>query len=164
MELLQNADDAGASRVCLMLDAAHHPTNSVLGPEMAIWQVCLYTHTYTPITYSLWPFVPICEVVCPRVHRAASATRVTAALAPLLLATPGPSAGGLQRRCVQPGRLLRHRPHRPRRQAVPRFEHRPLWPGIQCGAMCDCMFWGVGFNLVRCGIQCGAMCACVFGV
>jgi hypothetical protein len=39
MELLQNADDAGASRVCLMLDAASHPTDSVLGPEMAMWQV-----------------------------------------------------------------------------------------------------------------------------
>jgi len=38
MELLQNADDAGASRVCLMLDSAQHPTNSVLGPEMAVWQ------------------------------------------------------------------------------------------------------------------------------
>lgn len=39
MELLQNADDAGATRLCLALDGAHHPTHSILGPGMALWQV-----------------------------------------------------------------------------------------------------------------------------
>ncbi|KAL6760936.1 hypothetical protein V8C86DRAFT_1785830, partial [Haematococcus lacustris] len=38
MELLQNADDAGAGRLSLMLDAVQHPANSVLGPAMAQWQ------------------------------------------------------------------------------------------------------------------------------
>lgn len=31
MELLQNADDAGATRVAFCLDEAQYPTNSILG-------------------------------------------------------------------------------------------------------------------------------------
>ena len=37
--LLQNADDAGASSLTLMLDLTTYPANSILGPAMAMWQV-----------------------------------------------------------------------------------------------------------------------------
>ena len=38
LELLQNADDAGASEVALMLDATSYATDSILGPAMSSWQ------------------------------------------------------------------------------------------------------------------------------
>lgn len=38
LELLQNADDAGAHELALMLDCDTHPTDSVLSPRMACWQ------------------------------------------------------------------------------------------------------------------------------
>lgn len=38
MELLQNADDAGASSLTLLLDDASYPTASILAPAMAAWQ------------------------------------------------------------------------------------------------------------------------------
>lgn len=38
MELVQNADDAGASKVAFLLDARQHGTSSVLGPGMVAWQ------------------------------------------------------------------------------------------------------------------------------
>lgn len=34
MELLQNADDAGASKMSLLLDCMQYPVNSILGPSM----------------------------------------------------------------------------------------------------------------------------------
>ncbi|KAF7808226.1 sacsin isoform X2 [Senna tora] len=37
-ELVQNAEDAGASEVILLLDKSHYGTSSVLSPEMADWQ------------------------------------------------------------------------------------------------------------------------------
>lgn len=39
MELLQNADDAGATQFKLMLDTRQHPIRSILGPGMAALQV-----------------------------------------------------------------------------------------------------------------------------
>lgn len=39
LELIQNADDAGASCVSFLLDASSYPTDSLLGPAMASWQV-----------------------------------------------------------------------------------------------------------------------------
>eukprot|EP00884_Botryococcus_braunii_P020227 jgi/Botrbrau1/6889/Bobra.67_3s0008.1 len=45
MELIQNADDAGAREVRFLLDRRTHPANSVLGPNMAQWQgpaLCCY--------------------------------------------------------------------------------------------------------------------------
>lgn len=38
MELVQNADDAGATNVKFMLDQSHYPDGSLLGPKMAQWQ------------------------------------------------------------------------------------------------------------------------------
>eukprot|EP00955_Chlamydomonas_euryale_P002457 26706-Chlamydomonas_euryale.AAC.1 len=38
LELLQNADDAGASELSLMLDTTSYPADSTLGPGMAGWQ------------------------------------------------------------------------------------------------------------------------------
>lgn len=38
LELVQNADDAGAGRVSFMLDMRQHGTASILGPAMAPWQ------------------------------------------------------------------------------------------------------------------------------
>lgn len=38
LELLQNADDAGATRTAFVLDARRHPARSVLGPGMACAQ------------------------------------------------------------------------------------------------------------------------------
>ncbi|KXZ55127.1 hypothetical protein GPECTOR_3g279 [Gonium pectorale] len=38
MELLQNADDAGATSLELMLDTTSYPTASILAPAMAVWQ------------------------------------------------------------------------------------------------------------------------------
>ena len=38
MELLQNADDAGAGELALMLDTTDYPSDSILGPGMAPWQ------------------------------------------------------------------------------------------------------------------------------
>jgi hypothetical protein len=35
LELLQNADDAGASRAAFLLDGRTHGTSSLLGPSMA---------------------------------------------------------------------------------------------------------------------------------
>lgn len=37
-ELIQNAEDAGASEVVFLLDKAHYGTSSILSPEMADWQ------------------------------------------------------------------------------------------------------------------------------
>lgn len=37
-ELIQNADDAGATKVCLCLDRRHHPTDSLLSDELSHWQ------------------------------------------------------------------------------------------------------------------------------
>lgn len=37
-ELIQNADDAGASEVNLLLDRATHGASSLMGPRMASWQ------------------------------------------------------------------------------------------------------------------------------
>nr|XP_043609454.1 sacsin [Erigeron canadensis] len=37
-ELIQNADDAGATKVCLCLDRRTHGTDSLLSPELAQWQ------------------------------------------------------------------------------------------------------------------------------
>jgi sacsin len=38
MEMLQNADDAGATELKLLLDSTFYPTDSTLGPGMANWQ------------------------------------------------------------------------------------------------------------------------------
>ncbi|GLI60510.1 hypothetical protein VaNZ11_002673 [Volvox africanus] len=38
MELLQNADDAGATSLELMLDDTTYPSGSILSPAMAVWQ------------------------------------------------------------------------------------------------------------------------------
>jgi sacsin len=38
LELVQNADDAGASKAAFLLDARQHGTSSLLGPGMAAWQ------------------------------------------------------------------------------------------------------------------------------
>lgn len=37
-ELIQNADDAGATRVCLCLDQRNHPCGSLLSPKLGEWQ------------------------------------------------------------------------------------------------------------------------------
>ncbi|KAL8224267.1 hypothetical protein R6Q57_019742 [Mikania cordata] len=37
-ELIQNADDAGATKVCLCLDRRSHDTSSLLSPKLAQWQ------------------------------------------------------------------------------------------------------------------------------
>ncbi|XP_071734151.1 uncharacterized protein [Rutidosis leptorrhynchoides] len=37
-ELIQNADDAGATKVCLCLDRRSHATSSLLSPNLAQWQ------------------------------------------------------------------------------------------------------------------------------
>ncbi|XP_057820319.2 uncharacterized protein LOC131033191 isoform X2 [Cryptomeria japonica] len=37
-ELVQNADDAGASEVCFLLDKTQYGTSSILSPQMADWQ------------------------------------------------------------------------------------------------------------------------------
>lgn len=37
-ELIQNADDAGATKVCLCLDRRSHGTESLLSSELAQWQ------------------------------------------------------------------------------------------------------------------------------
>ncbi|KAG5531749.1 hypothetical protein RHMOL_Rhmol09G0098400 [Rhododendron molle] len=37
-ELVQNADDAGATRVCLCLDRRRHGYDSLLSPGLAQWQ------------------------------------------------------------------------------------------------------------------------------
>lgn len=37
-ELVQNADDAGATEVSFMLDCRDYGTSSLLGPKMADWQ------------------------------------------------------------------------------------------------------------------------------
>lgn len=37
-ELIQNADDAGATKVCLCLDRRSHATTSLLSPKLAQWQ------------------------------------------------------------------------------------------------------------------------------
>lgn len=34
MELLQNADDAGATEMSFLLDCVQYPTNSIYGPSM----------------------------------------------------------------------------------------------------------------------------------
>ncbi len=39
MELLQNADDAGATSLELLLDDTTYPSGSILSPAMAVWQV-----------------------------------------------------------------------------------------------------------------------------
>ncbi|KAL2612990.1 hypothetical protein R1flu_024682 [Riccia fluitans] len=51
-ELVQNADDAGASEVSFLLDKAQYGTSSVLSPRMAEWQgaalYCLNNSVFTP--------------------------------------------------------------------------------------------------------------------
>ncbi|THU63893.1 hypothetical protein C4D60_Mb01t20640 [Musa balbisiana] len=37
-ELIQNADDAGATRICLCLDRRSHGAESLLSPNLAQWQ------------------------------------------------------------------------------------------------------------------------------
>lgn len=37
-ELIQNADDAGATKVCFCLDRRTHRTDSLLSPKLAQWQ------------------------------------------------------------------------------------------------------------------------------
>ncbi|CAM6095372.1 unnamed protein product [Calypogeia fissa] len=50
-ELVQNADDAGASEVCFLLDKTQYGTSSVLSPRMAEWQgaalYCLNNSVFT---------------------------------------------------------------------------------------------------------------------
>lgn len=38
LELMQNADDAGATEASFLLDTATYPANSILGPTMSAWQ------------------------------------------------------------------------------------------------------------------------------
>jgi len=38
LELVQNADDAGATKAAFLLDLRQHGTSSLLGPGMAAWQ------------------------------------------------------------------------------------------------------------------------------
>lgn len=38
LELVQNADDAGATKAAFLLDMRQHGTSSLLGPGMAAWQ------------------------------------------------------------------------------------------------------------------------------
>lgn len=38
LELVQNADDAGAHKAAFLLDARQYGTSSLLGPGMAAWQ------------------------------------------------------------------------------------------------------------------------------
>lgn len=38
LELVQNADDAGATKAAFLLDMRQHGTASLLGPGMAAWQ------------------------------------------------------------------------------------------------------------------------------
>lgn len=40
MELLQNADDAGATQVALMLDLEQYPTDSILGQHLSLLGLC----------------------------------------------------------------------------------------------------------------------------
>lgn len=51
-ELVQNADDAGASEVIFLLDKTHYGTSSVLSPEMADWQgpalYCFNSSVFSP--------------------------------------------------------------------------------------------------------------------
>lgn len=51
-ELLQNAEDAGASEVTFLLDKTHYGTSSVLSPEMADWQgpalYCFNNSVFSP--------------------------------------------------------------------------------------------------------------------
>ncbi|KAK9798935.1 hypothetical protein WJX73_003884 [Symbiochloris irregularis] len=47
LELVQNADDAGATEVAFMLDEESYGTNSILGPNMSHWQgpaLCCYNN------------------------------------------------------------------------------------------------------------------------
>ncbi|KAK9106331.1 hypothetical protein Syun_022342 [Stephania yunnanensis] len=51
-ELVQNAEDAGASEVIFLLDKTHYGTSSVLSPEMAEWQgpalYCFNSSIFSP--------------------------------------------------------------------------------------------------------------------
>ncbi|KAF5200676.1 Sacsin, partial [Thalictrum thalictroides] len=51
-ELVQNAEDAGASEVIFLLDKTHYGTSSVLSPEMADWQgpalYCFNSSIFSP--------------------------------------------------------------------------------------------------------------------
>ncbi len=55
MELVQNADDAGASRVALLLDLSSHPSNSIPSPAMAQWQgpalMCYNDAVFSPADF-----------------------------------------------------------------------------------------------------------------
>lgn len=43
LELIQNADDAGASQMSFLLDTSTYPSDSVLSPAMAMWQVGVWS-------------------------------------------------------------------------------------------------------------------------
>ncbi|KAK9808692.1 hypothetical protein WJX72_002029 [[Myrmecia] bisecta] len=56
MELIQNADDAGATEVALLLDDQTYACNSIISPQMAAWQgpaLCVYNDAvFSPADFS----------------------------------------------------------------------------------------------------------------
>ena len=60
-ELIQNADDAGASKVKLLIDWRHHGTESVIAKEMSQWQGPALV-AYNNATFSDQDFINICEL------------------------------------------------------------------------------------------------------
>ncbi|XP_011402901.2 PREDICTED: sacsin-like [Amphimedon queenslandica] len=60
-ELIQNADDAGASKVKLLIDWRHHGTESVIAEEMSQWQGPALI-AYNNATFSDQDFKNICEL------------------------------------------------------------------------------------------------------
>ena len=53
---MQNADDAGATRVAFLLDARMHGTKSLFGPKMAMWQgpalLCYNDSMFSPSDFT----------------------------------------------------------------------------------------------------------------
>jgi len=156
LELLQNADDAGARRVCFMLDAAQHPTSSVLGPGMQQWQVgaCMgckpRRHGHGGSCCRR-----LCDALCcesARAHTTRTCTRThrltdtqtyrhtqrhahthTHTHTHTAIPNAGPCACRVQRCCVLARGLLSHCAHRAGRKDEREHRHRPLWPWLQFG-------------------------------
>ena len=124
MELLQNADDAGASSFQLLLDTASYSTDSILSPRMAAWQGPAL------LAFNNAVFNPSDFHAISRIGQDSKLQRpaATGKLRPALESNCRPAAGHLPACARGDWQATANRNE---------LAHRSFWAGLQCSVPLD---------------------------